>query len=80
VPPLTGFSAHLSPDFGDGHHQHLGPGGDRNAKKAGYSAAFLALAPVATARLVLFWLAMPETKDINEAAPFAAPRLRPASE
>ncbi len=32
---------------------------------AGYSAAFLTLAAIAAAGLVLFWIAMPETKDID---------------
>jgi predicted MFS family arabinose efflux permease len=32
---------------------------------AGYSAAFLTLAALAAAGLVLFWIAMPETKDID---------------
>jgi MFS family permease len=35
---------------------------------AGYSAAFLTLAALATGGLVLFWLAMPETKNIVEGA------------
>lgn len=33
---------------------------------AGYSAAFLVLAAIAAAGLVLFWLAMPETRNIDE--------------
>ena len=33
---------------------------------AGYSAAFLTLAAIAAAGLLLFWLGMPETKDISE--------------
>jgi MFS family permease len=32
---------------------------------AGYSTAFLTLAAIAAAGLVLFWIAMPETKDID---------------
>jgi MFS family permease len=36
---------------------------------AGYSAAFLTLAGVAGAGLLLFWLAMPETRDGNVAVP-----------
>ena len=34
--------------------------------KAGYSAAFLALAAIAGTGLALFWLAMPETWRLNE--------------
>ena len=40
---------------------------------AGYSAAFLALAGIAAAGLLLFWLAMPET-NANEASPNKASR------
>jgi predicted MFS family arabinose efflux permease len=43
----------------------------------GYSAAFLALAAIAAACLVLFWLAMPESRDIDrrtEALPQPLPR------
>jgi cyanate permease len=35
----------------------------RIAHRAGYSAAFLFLAAVAAAGLVLFWMAMPETRN-----------------
>ena len=44
---------------------------------AGYSAAFLTLAAIAASGLVLFWAAMPETKDIDlrlAAPPWPAPR------
>ena len=48
---------------------------------AGYSAAFLTLAAIAVAGLVLFWLAMPETKDIDERfAERAHPMPRRAAE
>ncbi len=48
---------------------------------AGYSAAFLTLAAIAAAGLVLFWLAMPETKDIDRQADAPTrPALRPAAE
>jgi MFS family permease len=45
---------------------------------SGYSAAFLTLAAIAALGLVLFWLAMPETKDIADKAPKAPPRTRAA--
>ncbi len=47
----------------------------------GYSAAFLTLAAIAAIGLVLFWLAMPETKDIDDKvkAP-TRPPLRRAAE
>lgn len=44
---------------------------------AGYSAAFLALAGIAAAGLVLFWLAMPETRNSDArgaASPWPVPR------
>ena len=48
---------------------------------AGYSAAFLTLAGIAAGGLVLFWLAMPETKDIDRTAVAPAPiGLRRAAE
>jgi MFS family permease len=48
---------------------------------AGYSAAFLTLAAIAALGLVLFWLVMPETKDIDEIARAqAAASLRCAAE
>jgi hypothetical protein len=34
---------------------------------AGYSAAFLALAAIAASGLMLFWRAMPETRDLRSA-------------
>lgn len=43
----------------------------------GYSAAFLALAAIAAAGLVLFWLGMPETRNIDAQAgalPYPSPR------
>jgi MFS family permease len=47
----------------------------------GYSAAFLALAAIAALGLVLFSLAMPETKDTDRAAaPSMRPEPRPAAE
>jgi predicted MFS family arabinose efflux permease len=47
----------------------------------GYSAAFLTLAAIAAAGLALFWLAMPETRDIGErAAAPAQPAPRQAAE
>lgn len=47
---------------------------------SGYSAAFLTLAALATAGLVLFWLAMPETKDIDQTAKVPPSTLRRAAE
>jgi MFS family permease len=48
---------------------------------AGYSAAFLTLAAIAALGLMLFWLAMPETKDIDETARVpATAALRRAAE
>ncbi len=43
------------------------------AARAGYDAAFLTLAAIATAGAALFWLAMPETRPVPEpAAPAVA--------
>jgi MFS family permease len=48
---------------------------------AGYSAAFLTLAAIAAAGLALFWLAMPETRDLSAAPPkLAETGLRAAGE
>jgi MFS family permease len=48
---------------------------------SGYSAAFLTLAALATAGLMLFWVAMPETKDIVEGATaLTQPERRRAAE
>jgi len=44
---------------------------------AGYDAAFLFLAAIATAGLVLFQVAMPETRDLPAAVPDAATRAAP---
>jgi MFS family permease len=46
---------------------------------SGYSAAFLTLAALATLGVVLFWLAMPETKDITEGAAARPPDALPAA-
>ena len=47
---------------------------------AGYSAAFLTLAAIAALGLVLFWLAMPETKDISGRPARGEPVLPVAAE
>ena len=47
---------------------------------AGYSAAFLALAAIAASGLVLFWIAMPETRNIDQTAALPQPVLEPAAE
>ena len=47
---------------------------------SGYSAAFLTLAAIAALGLVLFWLAMPETKDIDQTAKVPPSTLRRAAE
>jgi MFS family permease len=47
---------------------------------ASYSAAYLTLAAIAATGLMLFWLAMPETKDIDESVTARAqPMLRRAA-
>ena len=40
---------------------------------AGYDAAFLALAAIAAAGLAVFWLAMPETREVGPATPARGP-------
>lgn len=47
---------------------------------AGYSAAFLTLAAIAASGLLLFWVAMPETRNIEQTAAAPQPMLEPAAE
>lgn len=47
---------------------------------AGYSAAFLTLAAIAASGLVLFWVAMPETRNIGDKAAARPHPVRRAAE